>query len=56
MPSNEVVMGEDNLPLAASQLSAKCFLVQRACVLSAENGAPVTLLGMVVSRYKEESK
>jgi hypothetical protein len=38
MPSNVVIVREDNLSLAASQLSAKCFLVQRVCVLSAENG------------------
>jgi len=47
MPSNVVIKSEGNLSLAARQLSAKCFLVQRACVLSTETGAPVHLLRVI---------
>ena len=47
MPSNVVIMREGNLSLAARQLGAKCFLVQRACVMSAETGAPVHLLRVI---------
>jgi hypothetical protein len=44
MPSNMVFMREDNVSSAASRLSAKCFLVQRVCVVFAENWAIVNFI------------
>jgi hypothetical protein len=47
LPSNVVIIREGNLSLAARQPSAKCFFVQRACALSAENGAPINLMMII---------